>query len=159
MKKYIALLLSLLLFCSCLVTPAAAAELKTDEQIAVETAEGMFFVRASKEEQNLGTNKHVDVSIKNVLPNQVRVTQYVYRTNSTNLYVKLKSDIETSIRVKVINYSTGVTFATAVLHVDPDSYATTTFGTFSYLDTYYLTFENTGIQTVNLSGYISACPM
>lgn len=155
MKKILSLLLSVFILCTCMLTPAAATEINPNEQIAVETARGSFTARAINEEQDLGSDGYVVLKVEDVEPNQVRISQYTYRTNSTKLVVKIKGDYDVAIRIRLYNAATETQFSVKTVNIS-SSYSYVTFEPLTYADTYYFKFENLSQQKVTLSGTISA---
>ena len=150
MKKFLSMVLVFVLLISTLSISAFAAE------IPAEKLNGNGSVaRATREEYDLGTDGSIRLVSTECKPYAVLYTYYQYTTNSTEINVKVKSDISVSMRITLYDAETGVRVQQKTVTLYTWN-RTVTFSGLTSVDSYYLTFENVGQQTVHIEGTISA---
>lgn len=147
MKRFSALILALVIILSCLFIPAAATEIPQIGQ--------NIHMLSITSEQDLGTSDYISLTMSDFQPSTTLVTVHEYRTNSTRLVVKMKSDIDTVIKVRLFRADTDAEVAVVTLNVG-STYEYARFTNLSYEYLYYFKFDNLSQQKVNIEGRITA---
>lgn len=171
MKKFLSLVLSVLMLVTCMCTTAFAAE--ADPGVVVENeAETIIpvdmltvdggnravnpMVRASSSNYDLGDDGSLSMTISNFLSGSTRQSDYNYKTNSTKIKITMKSDISISVRVTLYDASTDKQVQQTTVTVGTIFNKSVTFTNLTSASKYYIKYENLGQQDVNISGTISA---
>lgn len=171
MKKFLSLVLSVLMLVTCMCTTAFAAE--TVPGVIVENeAETIIpvdmltvddgnrianpMVRASSSNYDLGDDGSLSMTISDFLSGSTRQSNYNYKTNSTKIKITMKSDISVSVRVTLYDASTDKQVQQTTVTVGTIFNKSVTFTNLTSASRYYIKYENLGQQDVNISGTISA---
>lgn len=150
MKKFLSMALAIVFLISSMSITAFAQE------ISCERLDGNGNVaRATREEYDLGTDGSIRLVSTECEPYAVLYSYYQYTTNSTKINVILKSDISTSMRITLYDSVSNTRVGQHTVTLSTWN-RTVTFDDLISIDSYYLTFENLGQQTVNIEGTISA---
>lgn len=150
MKRLLSMIMVVVLMLSTLSISAFAAEIPMERLVAENAASA----RAT-EVYDLGTNGSIKLVSTTCEPDVVMRSHYNYTTNSTEINVKLKSNISVSMRITLRDAATK-TMIQQETKTLTTSTKTVTFDGLKSTQTYYVTFENLGQQTVNIEGSITA---
>jgi hypothetical protein len=170
MKKFFALILTIVMLCSIAIVPAFAtsntnvlidydAPFVATSGLAVDGGERSIIpgiALFASQDYDLGTNGSIALSIANFTNGSSRYSDYNYKTNSTKIKVTMKSDISISVRVTLYDYATDAQVAQDTVTVGTIFNTSITFTNLSYSKKYYIKWENLGQQQVNITGSISA---
>lgn len=170
MRKFLAVVLSIILMFSMTVVPAYAAgldsnvivEYSKDEIIILSNNDlqdnsnrGPSLIAASGSDFDLGDNNTVDMTISNFKAESTRQSDYNYSTNTTKIKIKMSSDKSISVRVTLYDSSNDTQIGQQTITVPSSGSVSVTFTNLTSSKKYYITYENVGQQTVNITGSIS----
>lgn len=171
MKKFLSLVLSVLMLVTCMCTTAFAAEavpgviVENEAEIIVPTDKltvdngmhtGNPMSRASSSNYDLGEDGSLSMTINSFLSGSTRQSDYNYKTNSTKIKITMKSDISISVRVTLYDAATNKSIQQTTVTVGTLFNKSVTFTNLTSASKYYIKYENLGQQDVNISGTISA---
>lgn len=161
MKKFVSLVLSLVMVAACMCSPAFAAEI--DE---VASATQLIFMgavdngnrnilRASASDYDLGTNGSLPMTITDFTAGSTRQSDYNYNTNSTKIKITMKSDIAISVRVTLYDANNDSMVQQSTVTVNTSN-TSVTFSNLTSAKKYFIKYENLGQQEVDITGTIAA---
>lgn len=155
--------MSLLMVCGMSVTPVFAAEYSAIVEISdysdmdldvCEGSDAMQMMRAS--DYDLGSNGTKNLTISDFAAGAIRRSTYNYSTNTTSIYIKMKSDIPASVRVTLYDKSNNSQVAQQTVTVPRITSTTIRFSNLTSSKKYYMKYENLEQRTINITGKVSA---
>lgn len=150
MKRLVSILMVVVLMVSTLSISAFAAEIPVEHLVEENTASAR-----AREVQDLGLDGSIRLVSTTCDPDIVLRSYYNYTTNSTEINVKLKSNIKGTIQIVLRDATTGGFLQQHTVELTT-SYKTKTFGGLKANIPYYITFENVDTQIIIIEGYIQA---
>lgn len=150
MKRFVSMIMVVVLMISTLSISAFAAEIPVEHLVKENAASAR-----AREVQDLGTNGSVRLVSTTCEPDVSMKSYYDYKTNSTEINVELKSNISCAMQITLWDASTNSFLQQETVTLGT-SYKTVTFDGLKSTLTYYIKFENVGTQTINIEGYIKA---
>lgn len=160
------MLMSLLMVCSMSVTPVFAAEVSDFSNVlealgcsdmdtdVCEGSDAMQMMRAT--DYDLGTNGEKNLTISDFAAGAIRRSTYNYSTNTTSIYIKMKSDIPASVRVTLYDKSNNSQVGQQTVTVPRITSTTIRFSSLTSSKKYYMKYENLEQRTINITGKVSA---
>lgn len=150
MKRLVSMFLVFVLMISTLSISAFAAEIPVEHLVVENTVSAR-----AREVQELGLDGSIRLVSTTCDPDIELRSYYNYTTNSTEINVKLKSNIKGTMQIVLRDATTGG-FLQQYTVALTTSYKTTTFSGLKANVPYYITFENVGTQSIDIEGYIMA---
>lgn len=162
MKKFNAIVCILTLLCA-LVVPSSVSASAGESNVVVVCSDEFSvvnkFSRAIPEiwkyvpeiGLDLGVSTTYEMNIKNLLkPSENFQSDVYYTTNSSKIVLRMKSNIKNTMRITIYN-KVGAPIGQTTLYAP----ATITFTNLNSIDNYFFTYENVGLNTVNIGGTVA----